>query len=85
MLISFLVPPQCADRRADAKAYGNAQHHAKTDIIDEDSNEDAEAQSHGKTDAAVAGLNRYFFEGSLWSFFPFSIGFVLPICFLAAK
>ena len=43
LLISFLVFLQRADCRTGAKPHGNAQHHAKTDVVRHDPKEDAKA------------------------------------------
>ena len=43
LLISFLVFLQRADCRTGAKPHGNAQHHAKTDVVRHDPKEDTKA------------------------------------------
>ena len=60
MLICFLVFLQCADCRPGAKPHGNAQHHAKTDVIYDDSNEHAKAKPDER-----ARKSRGFFKKAL--------------------
>ena len=43
LLLCFLVFLQHTDCRTGAKPHGNAQHHAKTDVVRHDPKEDAKA------------------------------------------